>query len=69
MTNSTPSLIAWTAQYREYLKLVDQGLHDEAALLKAEIDEGLPWVELTWEDLEHAYANLDLRDGDGSGQA
>ena len=59
MTNSTPSLIAWTAQYREYRKLVEQGLHDEAALLKSEIDEGLPWVELTRDDLEHAYANLE----------
>ena len=59
MTNSTPSLIAWTAQYREYRKLVEQGLHDEAALLKSEIDEGLPWVERTWDDLEHAYANLE----------
>ena len=59
MTNSTPSLIAWTAQYREYRKLVEQGLHDEAALLKSEIDEGLPWVELTWDDLEHAYDNLE----------
>ena len=64
MTNSTPSLIAWTAQYREYRKLVEQGLHDEAALLKSEIDEGLPWVELTWDDLEHAYANLETTSAD-----
>ena len=59
MTNSTPSLIAWTAQYREYRKLVEQGLHNEAPLLKTEIDEGLPWVELTWGDLDHAYAILE----------
>ncbi len=68
MTNSTPSLIAWTAQYREYLKLVGQGRDEEAALLKAEIDEGLPWVELTWDDLEHAYANLGLAESEESAQ-
>ena len=48
MTNSTPNLVAWLAEYRKYLILVADGAKDEAALLKQEIEEGLNWVELTW---------------------
>ena len=54
MTNSTPNLIAWLAEYRKYLILVADGANDEAALLKQEIEEGLNWVELSWADLEFA---------------
>jgi len=54
MTNSTPNLVAWLAEYRKYLILVADGANDEAALLKQEIEEGLNWVELTWADLEFA---------------
>ena len=54
MTNSTPNLIAWLAEYRKYLILVPDGANDEAALLKQEIEEGLNWVELSWADLEFA---------------
>ena len=54
MTNSTPKLVAWLAEYRKYLILVADGATDEAALLKQEIEEGLNWVELTWADLEFA---------------
>ena len=54
MTNSTPNLIAWMAEYRKYLILVADGATDEAALLKQEIEEGLNWVELSWADLEFA---------------
>ena len=46
MTNSTPNLIAWLAEYRKYLILVADSATDEAALLKQEIEEGLNWVEL-----------------------
>ncbi|QNI82867.1 hypothetical protein SynRS9907_02032 [Synechococcus sp. RS9907] len=45
MTNSTPNLIAWLAEYRKYLILVADGANDEAALLRQEIEEGLNWVE------------------------
>jgi hypothetical protein len=38
--------------------LVQQDLLDEAELLKAEINEGLPDAELCWEDLERAAQNL-----------
>ena len=54
VTNSTPNLVAWLAEYRKYLILVADGANDEAALLKQEIEEGLNWVELTWADLEFA---------------
>ena len=54
MTNSTPNLIAWLAEYRKYLILVADVANDEAALLRQEIEEGLSWVELTWADLEFA---------------
>ena len=54
MTNSTPNLIAWLAEYRKYLILVADGANDEAALLRQEIEEGLNWVELSWADLEFA---------------
>ena len=54
MTNSTPNLVAWLAEYRKYLILVADGTSDEAALLKLEIEEGLNWVELSWVDLEFA---------------
>ncbi|MDC0302950.1 hypothetical protein OAL11_00620 [bacterium] len=58
MTNSTPTLLIWLVQYRKYLNLVQQDLLDEAELLKAEINEGLPDAELCWEDLERAAQNL-----------
>ena len=54
MTNSTPNLIAWLAEYRKYLILVADGANDEAELLKQEIEEGLNWVELSWANLEFA---------------
>ena len=54
MTNSTPNLIAWLAEYRKYLILVADGANDEAALPRQEIEEGLNWVELSWADLEFA---------------
>ena len=54
MTNSTPNLIAWLAEYRKYLILVADGANDEATLLRQEIEEGLNWVELNWADLEFA---------------
>ena len=54
MTNSTPNLIAWLAEYRKYLILVADGANDEAALLRQEIEDGLNWVELSWADLEFA---------------
>ena len=54
MTNSTPKLVAWLAEYRKYLILVADGATDEAALLKQEIEEGLNGVELSWADLELA---------------
>jgi hypothetical protein len=54
MTNSTPNLIAWLAEYRKYLILVADVANDEAALLRQEMEEGLNWVELNWADLEFA---------------
>ena len=51
MTNSTPNLVAWLAEYIKYLMLVADGATDEAALLKQEIEEGLNWIELSWADL------------------
>ena len=58
MTNSTPTLLIWLVQYRKYLDLVQQDLHDQAELVKAEINEALPDAELCWEDLERAAQNL-----------
>ena len=58
MTNSTPTLLVWLVQYRKYLDLVQQDLLDLAELVKAEINEGLPDAELSWEDLERAAQNL-----------
>ena len=54
MTNSTPSLIAWMAEYHKYLGLLGENANEEAALLKQEIEEGLEWIGLNWEDLEFA---------------
>ena len=54
MTNSTPNLVAWLAEYRKYLILVADGATDEAALLKQEIEDGLYWVDLSRADLEFA---------------
>ena len=54
MTNSTPNLVAWMAEYQRYLSLVDDGAVEDAAYLKLEIEEGLKWVELSWADLEFA---------------
>lgn len=54
MTNSTPNLVAWMAEYQRYLSLVDDGAVEDAAALKLEIEEGLKWVELSWADLEFA---------------
>ena len=58
MTNSTPTLLVWLVQYRKYLDLVQQDLLDQTELVKAEINEGLPDAELSWEDLERAAQNL-----------
>ena len=58
MTNSTPTHLIWLVQYRKYLDLVQQDLHDQAELVKAEINEALPDAELCWEDLERAAQNL-----------
>ncbi len=54
MTNSTPNLVAWMAEYQRYLDLVDAGAAEDAAALRLEIEEGLKWVELSWADLEFA---------------
>ena len=54
MTNSTPSFIAWIAEYRKYQDLVKKGALEDAESLKSEIEEGLKWVDLTWADLEFA---------------
>ena len=54
MTNSTPNLVAWMAEYQRYLDLVDAGATEDAAALRLEIEEGLKWVELSWADLEFA---------------
>ena len=56
MTNSTPSLLVWIAEYQKYLALVDQGSVTDADALKTEIVEGLSWVDLSWEDLEVAFS-------------
>ena len=56
MTNSTPSLLVWIAEYQKYRSLVDQGDASEADALKTEIVEGLAWVDLSWEDLEVAFS-------------
>ena len=58
MTNSTPTLLIWLVQYRQYLDLVQQDLLEQAELVKAEINEALPDAELCWEDLERAAQNL-----------
>lgn len=60
MTNSTPNLIAWLAEYQQYLILIDQNAHEEAEALKREIEEGLKWIDLSWDDLE--FANNSDRD-------
>tara|TARA_B100001989_G_C24253231_1_gene323120 strand:+ start:42 stop:248 length:207 start_codon:yes stop_codon:yes gene_type:complete len=54
MTNSTPSLIAWPTEYQKYLGLLGENADEEAVLLKKEIEEGLEWIGLNWEDLEFA---------------
>ena len=54
MTNSTPNLIVWTAEYQKYLDLIEMDAVDEAAALQNYIQEGLEWVGLTWTDLEIA---------------
>ena len=55
MTNSTPNLVAWMAEYQRYLAMVEDGLTEDAASLKLEIQEGRSWVGLEWADLEFAY--------------
>jgi len=35
--------------------MVEDGLIDDAASLKLEIQEGLSWVGLEWDDLEFAH--------------
>jgi len=54
MTNSTPNLIVWMAEYQKYLDLIETDAVDEAAALQNDIQEGLEWVGLTWTDLEIA---------------
>jgi len=54
MTNSTPNLIVWTAEYQKYLDLIEMDAVDEAVALQNDIQEGLEWVGLTWTDLEIA---------------
>ena len=54
MTNSTPNLIAWMAEYQKYLDLIEMDAVEEAAALQQDIQEGLEWVGLTWADLEFA---------------
>ena len=55
MPNSTPNPVAWLADYQRYLSMVEDGLIDDAASLKLEIQEGLSWVGLEWDDLEFAH--------------
>lgn len=55
MTNSTPNLVAWMAEYQRYLQLLEDGFADDAASLELEIQEGLSWVGLDWADLEFAH--------------
>ena len=57
MTNSTPTILIWVNQYKKYQQLIEQGLTDEASVLKTEIDEALPLIELTWKDLEQAASD------------
>ena len=54
MTNSTPNLIVWTAEYQKYPDLIEMDAVDEAVALQNDIQEGLEWVGLTWTDLEIA---------------
>ena len=57
MTNSTPTILSWVNQYKKYQQLIEQGLTDEASVLKTEIDEALPLIDLTWKDLEQATSD------------
>ena len=57
MTNSTPTILIWVNQYKKYQQLIEQGLTDEASVLKTEIDEALPLIDLTWRDLEQAASD------------
>ena len=57
MTNSTPTILIWVNQYKKYQQLIEQGLSDEALDLKREIDEALPLIDLTWNDLEQAASD------------
>ena len=57
MTNSTPTIQIWVNQYKKYQQLIEQGLTDEASVLKTEIDEALPLIDLTWKDLEQAASD------------
>lgn len=57
MTNSTPTILIWLNQYKKYQQLIEQGLNDEALDLKREIDEALPLIDLTWNDLEQAASD------------
>ena len=57
MTNSTPTILIWLNQYKQYQQLIEQGLSDEALDLKREIDEALPLIDLTWNDLEQASSD------------
>ena len=57
MTNSTPTILIWVNQYKKYQQLIEQGLTDEATVLKTEIDEALPLIDLTWKDLEQAASD------------
>jgi len=59
MTNSTPSLIAWMAEYQKYQGLVEDGALEDAAALKVDIEEGLQWSQLSWADLEFAASRGD----------
>lgn len=54
MTNSTPNLVAWMAEYEKYLSMIENGETEDAASLRMEIEEGLSWVGLCWADLEFA---------------
>ena len=57
MTNSTPTILIWVNQYKKYQQLIERGLTDEASVLKTEIDEALPLIDLTWKDLEQAASD------------
>ena len=57
MTNSTTTILIWVNQYKKYQQLIEQGLTDEASVLKTEIDEALPLIDLTWKDLEQAASD------------